>query len=128
VREGLPCPASQTLARCPVPGATALVTATAVLRLVADGTIGLDRPASEYLRTISLADDTITVRELLSHTAGVDSPTQLYADAIPDLRELMGPVVACSGPRGTPDPSNGGIAARSDPQGKQPVISEENSQ
>jgi CubicO group peptidase (beta-lactamase class C family) len=96
--------------RFPVPGATVLVTATAVLKLVADGVISLDGRANEYLRTISLADDTITVRELLSHTAGVDSPTEFYADALPDLAEFIGPVVACSGPRGTVNPSNGGCA------------------
>jgi CubicO group peptidase (beta-lactamase class C family) len=96
--------------RFPVPGATVLVTATAVLKLVADGAIGLDRRANDQLRSIHLADDTITVRELLAHTAGVDSPTQLYADALPDLRQFMGPVVACPGPRGTVHPGNGGIA------------------
>jgi CubicO group peptidase (beta-lactamase class C family) len=91
-------------------GVTVLVTATALLRLVADGELGLDRRANEYLRTMSLADDTITVRELLSHTAGVDNPTELYADTVPDLAELIGPVVACTGPRGTVQPSNGGAA------------------
>jgi CubicO group peptidase (beta-lactamase class C family) len=98
--------------RFPAPGVTMLVTTTAVLRLVADGRVGLDRPANEYLRTISLADDTITVRELLSHTAGVDSPAELelYADAVPDLAEFLGPVIACTGPRGVPNPSNGGCA------------------
>jgi CubicO group peptidase (beta-lactamase class C family) len=96
--------------RFPVPGATALITATAVLKLVADGAIGLDDRANAQLRGIRLADDTITVRELLSHTAGVDSPTQLYADAVPELTQFIGPVVAITGPRGTPHPSNGGIA------------------
>jgi CubicO group peptidase (beta-lactamase class C family) len=96
--------------RFPAPGVTVLVTATAVLRLVADGAISLDRPVNEHLRTISVADDTITVRELLSHTAGVDSPTEMYADAVPELAEFMGPVIACTGPRGTVDPSNGGCA------------------
>jgi len=96
--------------RFPVPGATALVTATAVLELVADGTVGLDRPANDHLRTVRLADGTITVRELLSHTAGVDGPTEMYADAVPDLAEFLGPVIACSGPRGAVHPSNGGLA------------------
>jgi CubicO group peptidase (beta-lactamase class C family) len=102
--------------RFPAPGLTALVTTTAVLRLVADGRVGLDRPANDHLRTVRLADDTITVREVLSHTAGVDNPTAVYADAgpkapkIPDLVTLMGPVIACTGPRGEPRPSNGGCA------------------
>ena len=98
--------------RFPVPGATVLVTATAVLALVADGRISLDGRANDQLRSIRLADDTITVRELLSHTAGVDSPSpaELHADAVPELKDLMGPVIACTGPRGTVDPSNGGCA------------------
>jgi CubicO group peptidase (beta-lactamase class C family) len=96
--------------RFPAPGVTALVTTTAVLRLVADGGVGLDRPANDHLRAVRLADDTITVRELLSHTAGVDDPTELYAHAVADLATLMGPVIGCGGPRGVIRPSNGGIA------------------
>src|SRR6266540_2362399 len=84
----------------------------AVLRLIADGRVGLDSPASECLRVVRLADDTITVRELLSHTAGVDSPApaELFADTVPDLVTLAGPVIACSGTRGVVRPSNGGYA------------------
>jgi CubicO group peptidase (beta-lactamase class C family) len=96
--------------RFPAPGVTMLVTATAVLRLVAEGRIGLDRPANDQLRAVRLADDTITVRELLTNTAGVDSPTELYADHVTELPELMGPVIGCTGPRGTFQPSNGGCA------------------
>jgi CubicO group peptidase (beta-lactamase class C family) len=95
--------------RFPIPGATALVTGTAVLRLVADGRLGLDDPANHHLRAVSLADDAVTVRDLLSHTGGVDNPAELYADAVPELAELMGPVISCSGLRGTISPSNGGI-------------------
>jgi CubicO group peptidase (beta-lactamase class C family) len=96
--------------RFPAPGVTMLVTDTAVLRLVAEGRIGLDRPANDHLRAVRLANDTITVRELLANTAGVDSPTELYADRVTELPELMGPVIACTGPRGTFQPSNGGSA------------------
>ena len=96
--------------RFPVYSVTKLITSTAVLRLAADGRIGLDDPANEHLRTIRLADDTVTVRELLSHTGGVDSPSELFADSIPDLGTLMGPVVSCGGPRGTFAYSNGGYA------------------
>jgi CubicO group peptidase (beta-lactamase class C family) len=96
--------------RFPAPGVTALVTTTAVLRLTADNAVDLDRPANHYLTSISLADDTITVRELLSHTAGVDSPTEIYADQLPELPGLLGPVIHASGPRGTVHPSNGGLA------------------
>src|SRR6266508_2324668 len=98
--------------RFPALGIAALVTATAALRLIADGRVGLDSPASECLRVVRLADDTITVRELLSHTAGVDSPApaELFADTVPDLVTLAGPVIACSGTRGVVRPSNGGYA------------------
>src|SRR6266508_1924248 len=90
----------------------ALVTATAVLRLIADGRFGLDTPANDCLRAVRLADDTITVRELLSHTAGVGSPTpaELSADTVPDLATLAGPVIAWGGTRGVVRPSNGGYA------------------
>jgi CubicO group peptidase (beta-lactamase class C family) len=96
----------------PAPGVTALVTTTAVLRLVADGRAGLDRPVNDHLRAVRLADDTITVREVLAHTAGVDNPEPraLYAHEVQDLATVMGPVIACPGPRGAVRPSNGGVA------------------
>jgi len=91
---------------------SALVTTTAVLRLVADGRLTLDTPANDRLSAVRLEDDTITVRELLTHTAGVDSPgaSELLADHVPDLISVTGPVVSSSGPRGTVRPSNGGYA------------------
>jgi CubicO group peptidase (beta-lactamase class C family) len=99
--------------RFPASGATALVTATAVLRLVADGALALDGRANDHLRTVRLADDTITVRELLSHTAGVNSPAaaDMMTDSAGELVALVGPVLACDGPRGVVRPSNGGYAA-----------------
>lgn len=96
--------------RFPAPGVTALVTTTAVLHLVAENKIGLDEPANHRLTTVRLADDTITVRELLTHTAGVDNPARLYAETRLELPDVIGPVIACSGPRGTVHPSNGGLA------------------
>jgi CubicO group peptidase (beta-lactamase class C family) len=96
--------------RFPAPGVTVLVTTTALLRLVAEGRVGLDDPANDHLRAVRLADDTITVRELLTHTAGVDNPTQLYADQLPELPDFIGPLIPASGPRGTVQPSNGGLA------------------
>jgi CubicO group peptidase (beta-lactamase class C family) len=95
--------------RFPVPGVTALVTGTAALRLVADGLLGLDDAANQHLRAVRLADDAVTVRDLLSHVGGVDNPAELYADSVPELAELMGPVIACGGARGAVSPSNGGI-------------------
>ena len=97
--------------RFPAYSITKLITATAVLRLAAAGRPGLDDPASQHLRTIRLADDTVTVRELLSHTAGVASPDQLFGPTVPSLAEVTGPVLACPGPRGTFRYSNGGYAA-----------------
>jgi CubicO group peptidase (beta-lactamase class C family) len=96
--------------RFPVHSVTTLITATVILRLVADGRIGLDDPANDHLRTITLADDTVTIREILSHTGGVDSPEAMFADSVPDLVTVTGPVVTCSGPRGTFSYSNGGYA------------------
>jgi CubicO group peptidase (beta-lactamase class C family) len=97
--------------RFPAPGIAALATATAVLRLVADGRFGLDDPANDHLHTVRLADDAITVRELLSHTAGANNPAELFAESVPDLVALTGPVIACDGTRGVVRPSNGGYAA-----------------
>jgi len=98
--------------RFPATGVAALVTTTAVLRLVADGHFGLGSRANDHLRSVRLADDTITVADLLSHTAGVDNPAaaDMYADEVPELAALMGPVIGCSGPRGVARPSNGGYA------------------
>ena len=96
--------------RFPVYSVTKLITATVVLRLAADGSIGLDDPACAHLRTVRLADDAVTVRDLLTHTAGVDSPGELFADRVPDLVTLTGPVVQPAGPRGAFSYSNGGYA------------------
>ncbi|MFC4536555.1 serine hydrolase domain-containing protein [Sphaerisporangium dianthi] len=49
---------------------TKTFTATLVLRLVAEGKIGLDVPAADYLPEFGL-DPRITVRMLLQHTSGV---------------------------------------------------------
>lgn len=94
--------------RFPAHCAAPLVTATAVLRLIADGRASLDSRANDHLRAVRLADDAITIRELLSHTAGVDNPAELFADTVPDLVALYGPVIPCGGPRGVFQPSNGG--------------------
>ncbi len=98
--------------RFPASGVSALVTATAALRLVAAGRIDLDAPANDYLRTVRLADDTVTIRELLSSTGGVDSPAgeKLMADQVPELVAITGPVIGCGGPRGVVGTGNGGFA------------------
>lgn len=98
--------------RFPAQGLAPLVTATAVLRLAAGGRVSLDAPANEYLRTVRLDDDTVTVRELLSHTGGVHNPdpSELHGDQARDLVTITGPVLACDGRRGVLRPSNGGYA------------------
>lgn len=53
-------------------------TAFAVLQLVDDGQVDLDQPVQQYLPTFELGDPRaadITVRQLLSHTSGLPSPT-----------------------------------------------------
>ena len=92
--------------RFPVYGVTRLITATAVLRLAADDRIRLDDPANDHLRTVRLADGTVTIRELLSYSGGVDHPRpgSRYADTVPALASLFGPVLPCSGPRGAARP------------------------
>jgi CubicO group peptidase (beta-lactamase class C family) len=94
----------------PAPGMTKLITAVGVLRLAADGRVGLDDRANDHLRTVRLSDDAVTVRELLTHTAGVDSRAELFADTVPDLVSLVGPVLTCAD-RGTFKYSNAGYAA-----------------
>lgn len=96
----------------PTPGVTALATATAVLRLVAQGAFSLDTPADTLLRGMSLEDSAITVRELLSHSSGVANPppADLYTDRVPDQTALPGNPVESTHPRGVLSPSNGGYA------------------
>jgi CubicO group peptidase (beta-lactamase class C family) len=98
--------------RFPAQGLAPLVTATAVLRLAADGRVSLDAPANDYLRGVRLDDDTVTVRELLSHAGGVRNPDpgELFGDQARDLVTITGPVLACDGARGVLRPSNGGYA------------------
>jgi len=63
------------------------------------------------LTALVLAGDAVTVRELLSHTGGAGDPAELYAESVPALADLLGPVISCDGPRGTLRPSNGGVEA-----------------
>jgi Beta-lactamase len=65
---------------------------TAVLCLVAGGVVGLDDPVNGQLRSLRLADDAVTVRELLAHTGGVDSPlpSSLWADSVADVADVLG--------------------------------------
>jgi CubicO group peptidase (beta-lactamase class C family) len=98
----------------PASGLAALVTVTAVLRLAAEGRVGLDRPANDLLRTVRLADDTVTVRELLSHSSGIDdrpaNPAELFGASVREVAAVIGPVVSCGGPRGVVRPASSGCA------------------
>ncbi len=58
---------------------TKTFTATVVLQLVAEGKIGLDSPADDYLPRFGL-DRRITVRMLLQHTSGLFNYTGEYYD------------------------------------------------
>jgi CubicO group peptidase (beta-lactamase class C family) len=100
--------------RFPAYGVTRLITATAVLRLAAEGRVRLDDAANDHLSTVRLADSAVTIRELLSYSGGVDNPAPggAYADTVPTLASLFGPVLPCSGTRGIAWPGgHGGYAA-----------------
>src|SRR5207247_481805 len=60
---------------CPMGSVTKLVTATVVMRLVDRGLVDLDRPAGDYVPEFTVSDpqaaQLMTVRRLLSHTAGL---------------------------------------------------------
>ena len=93
-------------------GITMAVTAVTVLRLAAAGRLRLDNPANRYLASVQLADDAITVRDLLAHTAGVaDGPWVGSVPVVPVLSEVTGPVLGCSGRRGAYGLSLTGYAA-----------------
>jgi CubicO group peptidase (beta-lactamase class C family) len=96
--------------RFPVHLISTLITAVAVLCLAAGGRISLDDPVSRHLRTVTLADATVTIRELLAHTGGVSNPGELFSKVVPDLAELCGPVLACDEGRGSYRISVGGYA------------------
>ena len=58
-------------------------TALAIMQLVADGKIDLDAPVTEYLPDFTLADPDlgeVTIRRLLSHTAGMPDPIDWLAE------------------------------------------------
>lgn len=95
--------------RFPVYGTTKVVTAVAVLRLVADGRVSLDAPANDYLAERRLADGEVTVRDLLAHRAGVPDPAELFLSRVPDQQGLPGATVDCAG-RGEVRRSHGGYA------------------
>jgi hypothetical protein len=61
------------------------------LKLEAKRAVALDEPVNGHLRSLRLADDAVTVRELLSCTGGVDSPSSVRADSVADVAGVLGP-------------------------------------
>ena len=59
----------------PIGSTTKTYTAVLVMRLVAQGKVALDAPVSEYLPDLLPDGKRITVRQLLSHTSGLDDYT-----------------------------------------------------
>jgi CubicO group peptidase (beta-lactamase class C family) len=90
-----------------LPGSIGKVyTATLILMLVDDGKLDLDSPVRRYLPNFTVRDDvardTVTVRNLLSHTSGFDGDIFLdtgrgddalsrYVDALHDLPQIAAP-------------------------------------
>jgi CubicO group peptidase (beta-lactamase class C family) len=71
---------------------TKVLTASLVMKLVEQGRVALDAPVKTYLREFRIADreasNSITVRQLLTHTAGFDG------DHYPDDTREMGNLIA----------------------------------
>ncbi|HEX6680911.1 MAG TPA: serine hydrolase domain-containing protein, partial [Gaiellaceae bacterium] len=78
--------------------------AALVLRLVEDGRVSLDDPIPRYLPELSLPAGSVTLRQLLSHQAGLGhewtTPLVDYGDGDDALDRLArgGPVAAATGP------------------------------
>jgi CubicO group peptidase (beta-lactamase class C family) len=85
---------------------TKVWTATLVLQLADEGLLELDAPVRTYLPQLRLADEgataAITVRQLLSHTAGFegdvftdtgrgDDALEKYVDSLADVQQLFAP-------------------------------------
>ena len=70
-----------------------LPTAVATLQLVAEGAIGLDDRANDHLRSLRIASDDVTIRQLLTHTAGVSSAFDHFTEVVGEPREVLGDVV-----------------------------------
>ncbi|MET7279216.1 serine hydrolase domain-containing protein [Kribbella sp. NPDC005582] len=75
----------------PVASVSKTFTATALMRLVADGKVELDAPVRRYVPELRLADadaaERITVLNLLNHTAGLD--WNLVGDFDPTLAQFV---------------------------------------
>ncbi|GAA4465508.1 serine hydrolase domain-containing protein [Phytohabitans houttuyneae] len=73
----------------PLGSITKTLTAALALILVADGDLDLDAPVGEYLPELDGLGDEVTLRRLLSHTAGLASgPDSADVDGVPVRRYL----------------------------------------
>ena len=74
-------------------------TATALMTLVADGTLALDEPVSTYLPELPVGERAVTLRHLLDHTSGLDGDhivdtgseddaIQLYVATLGDVAQV----------------------------------------
>src|SRR2546421_263565 len=78
--------------------------AALVLTLVRDGLLELDRPVTRYLPELALPAGPVTLRELLSHQAGLEhewsTPLSEYGEGDDALDRLArgAPVAAATGP------------------------------
>ena len=90
---------------------TKLLTSTLVLRLVADDLVRLDESANRHLSGLTLASDSVTVRQLLTHTSGVSSQFEHFVDVVPPTASILGHRVEVEFEPGTQHRySNGGYA------------------
>lgn len=89
---------------------TKLFTAIAVMQLEEDGLVDLDAPASEYLRAFRLVPahpsfPQVTLRHLLTHTAGIPEVRHVLDLIHPEAGPFGGRPVILSVPFGHPLPS-----------------------
>jgi CubicO group peptidase (beta-lactamase class C family) len=71
--------------------------AMAVLRLVDQGVLDLDAPATRYLPAFHMADDrygAITVRMLLAHTSGLPDKPKVWDEALDPIADPLAQAVA----------------------------------
>jgi CubicO group peptidase (beta-lactamase class C family) len=88
---------------------TKVVTAVAVLQLVAEERIGLHDAVNAHLRSLVVSSDDVTVHHLLCHSGGVASDFEHLVDEVRPMREMLGPVVEVQFPPGSKfEYSNGG--------------------
>ncbi len=82
---------------------TKLFTATCVMRLVEQGRLVLDEPVAAHLPDFAEnGKDTITVRQLLTHTSGLPALIELWkASSTPEARFRRALTVAATNPPGT---------------------------